>query len=90
MHTDRHDTAGLDDCTAPLADEQREALHEFWDRVIAEEWGPAPIPRPAPVDGALVELAERRRRRSTRRAMTRMVRAAQVTAPAPSYGGEAA
>lgn len=85
---DRYDPAGLDDCTAPLSDEQREALHEFWDRVIREEWGPAP--RPAPVDGAMAELAERRRRRSARRAMARIARTARTVEVTPGFGGEAA
>ena len=30
----------LADCVVPLDDVQREALHEFWDRVIADELGP--------------------------------------------------
>lgn len=85
---DRFDLAGLDDCTAPLDDEQREALHEFWDRVIREEWGPAP--RSAPADGAMAVLAERRRRRSARRAMARIARSARAVEATPGFGGEAA
>lgn len=85
---DRDELAGLDDCTAPLGDEQREALHAFWDRVICEEWGLAS--RPAPVDGAMVELAQRRGRRTARRATARIAGATRTAEATPGFGGEAA
>lgn len=47
----------LADCVVPLDDVQREALHEFWDRVIADELGPIPAangnPSGKPVDGSI-------------------------------------
>lgn len=89
----RFDSLGMADCVVPLDDEQREALHEFWDRVIVDELGPEPTERPAPVDAALIELAERQRRRTARRALVRVARAAraiQAVEAAPGFGGEAA
>ncbi|WP_217695638.1 hypothetical protein [Pseudonocardia sp. Ae331_Ps2] len=47
----------LADCVVPLDDDQREALHEFWDRMIADELGPIPAangsPSGKPVDGSI-------------------------------------
>jgi hypothetical protein len=87
---DPYDVAGLDDCTAPLGDEQRESLHDFWDRVIREEWVPAARPQPRAV--SLAELDERRERRSARRAVAQIAAASRVThlrrsSPAARSGG---
>lgn len=74
---DRDDVAGLDDCTAPLDDEQRESLHDFWEQVIREELVP-PVRR-APREVSLAELDERRERRAARRAVAQIAAASRVT-----------
>lgn len=89
------DVSGLVDCIAPLDDQGRQAVHEYWDRVIRDEWGPA-VDR-TPARRAMTELEERRSRRETRRAMARIARATladrhtgPVSASTPALGGEAA
>lgn len=85
---DEYNVAGLDECISPLGDEQREALHHFWDQVLTEVWGPAPLP--VPQESQVVDLAERRRRRIERRALVRVTRTVQLVESGPDFGGEAA
>lgn len=40
------DGMALAECIAPLDDEDRRAVHRYWDRVIWEEWVP-PVARRA-------------------------------------------
>lgn len=56
------------------------------DRLLEEF--PEPTRHPAP--GAVVDLAERRRRRSARRALVRVTRTVRVVESGPDFGGEAA
>ena len=83
------DLASLDECVAPLADEDRRALRRYWEQVIREEWVPpakrAPRPVPLAEDG-------RRERREARRAVATVVRLAarHPATEAPLTGPEAA
>lgn len=67
------DPAELAECIAPLNDEERRALRQYWERVIREEWisasriPPRTVPEP--------DLEERRARRAARRSMAAVVRA---------------
>lgn len=69
------DAAALAECTAPLDDEQRQALRQYWEQVIREEWVPPARRTPRPVP-----LAEdgRRERREARRAIARIAAAGRV------------
>jgi hypothetical protein len=65
----------LDECMAPLNEEDQKAVRRYWEQVIREEWEPPVRPRPRavplPEDG-------RRERREARRAVSRIAAASRV------------
>ncbi len=72
---DRKDLAALVECVVPLDEEGRQAVRDYWERVIREEWVPPVrrVPRAVP-------LAEdgRRERREARRAVARIAAASRL------------
>lgn len=83
------DPAALAECIAPLGDEERRAVRQYWERVIREEWVPPNRRAPRPVP-----LAEdsRRERREARRAIALVAQAAkrQAAVEPIAYRPEAA
>jgi hypothetical protein len=84
--------ADLDQCVAPLDDDDLRALRQYWEQVTDELCPLArPVPRavPLPSDG-------RRERREVRRTVGRIAAAGQTrirvlpVAPTPGWPGEAA
>jgi len=82
----------LDQCTAPLDDDDLGALRQYWEQVTDEL---CPLPRRAPRAVSL-PTDGRRERREVRRTVSRITAAGQTrsrilpTAPTPDYPGEAA
>ncbi|MGH3586577.1 MAG: hypothetical protein ACRDQ0_09665 [Pseudonocardia sp.] len=66
----------LDDCVAPLDEEDRNAVHQYWDQVIQEEWAPRERHSPGAV---LVPGDGSRQRRKARRAMAQIVAAPHLS-----------
>jgi hypothetical protein len=69
-----HDPAALAECIAPLDEDGRRAVRQYWEQVIREEW--VPPSRRVPRAVSLAELDERRERREARRAVAAVVRLA--------------
>lgn len=83
METDN--IVGLIECVAPLDEDGRRSVRQYWERVIREEWVPpnrqAPRPVPLAEDG-------RRERREARRAIARIAHASRVEHVVRGHGDE--
>lgn len=74
--------AALAECVAPLDEDARRAVRQYWEQVIREEW--APLVRRMP---RAVPLAEdgRRERREARRAIARIAAAGRRLQEVPAH-----